>query len=475
MTRMGIAEYTKRCIGHACSKNPLRAVALCGLAQMLSCNATGPAQAPRVLIAPPRPSEQRPSQAVANPRKAPRVVLLSIDGLHPRFVQHPDTYGLAIPNMRALIANGSVARSMKTVFPSLTYPAHVTMVTGALPSEHGIENNFVLDPDGDNKDGWHWYADRIRVPTVWDKATAAGLSVASVYFPVTLGARIRWNVPQFWRAENKEDARLLSLLIDAPLRDELQSEGLALPGEHTTDHARAQIAAYLLREKDPDLLLAYFEDLDTASHKHGPQSEQALRTLEAIDRELGVLRSATEPHGEARDTLWIVVSDHGFASASKRVRIGYALQRAGLLGDVKKKIPSRVTLARSNGMCALYVRRDDDTETHLKLETLLRELARDPKSGIGRVYTRDELIARHAYPGADFAVEGAPGYMFVKSTEAPLVSPSEELGAHGYDPEREDMRATFILSGAGAPKGQDLGDMDIRQVAPTVLRGLGLQ
>jgi predicted AlkP superfamily pyrophosphatase or phosphodiesterase len=474
MTRMGLAEYTKRRVGHACSNVLwIRATfAFWGLAHALSCSPAGQ-PAPRS-VPPPLKSPTDAPQAVTNERRAARrVVLLSIDGLHPRFVQHPETYGLAIPNLRALIADGSIARSMKTVFPSLTYPAHVTMVTGVLPSEHGIENNFVLDPEGDNKDGWHWYADRIRIPTVWDKAAAFGLSVASVYFPVTLGANIRWNVPQFWRAENKEDARLLSLLIDAPLREELQRESLTLPGEHTSDHARAQIASYLLREKDPDLLLGYFEDLDTVSHKHGPQSEQALRTLEAIDREIGLVRSAAEAH--ARDTLWIIVSDHGFANAEKRVRIGFALQRAGLFGDPKKKIPTRVILGRSNGMCALYLRREDDTDAHTRLESLLHELARDPKSGVGRIYTRDELAARHAYPGADFAIEGAPGYMFVKSSEAPLVSPSEELGAHGYDPEREEMRATFILSGEGAPKGQDLGDMDIRQVAPTILQALGLK
>lgn len=400
----------------------------------------------------------------------PRVILLSIDGLHPRFLHRPDVYGLAIPHLRALLADGSMARSMKTVFPSLTYPAHVSMVTGVPPDEHGIDNNMVLDPAGDNKDGWHWYADRIRTPTVWTHAKRAGLHVASVYFPVTLGADIEWNVPQFWRAENQEDARLLHALIEPALRTELQEQGLTLPGEHTSDSVRARLSAYLLREKDPDLLLAYFEDLDAASHKHGPESEQALRTLEAVDRAVGTLREGTT----GRPTTWVIVSDHGFARVDKRVRINVALKQAGLLGDAKRKIPPRVIFARSNAMCAFYLAHEGDQESQIKLETLLLRLARDPKNGVGRIYSRTELDARHAYPGAAVAVEALPGFLFLKSEEPPMVAPSEEHGAHGYDPDRPEMHATFILSGAGAPKGADLGERSILDVAPAVLNALGI-
>jgi predicted AlkP superfamily pyrophosphatase or phosphodiesterase len=431
-----------------------------------------------------------------------RVVLLSIDGLRPAMLLHPEAFGLSIPNLNRLRREGAVAEGMKTVFPSLTYPAHVTMVTGVAPALHGIDNNFVLDPEGDNKDGWHWYAERIRTPTLWRAVAGANKRVASVYFPVTLGADIRWNIPQFWRAENKEDERLLSLLIEPELRNELKEHAIALPGEHTKDHERALAAAYLLKEKDPDLLLAYFEDLDTKSHKHGPNSPEAKATLEQIDAELGRLLAA----GSARPTLWIIVSDHGFAESTQWVKPGVILKKLGLLGrskndklaspavktktanvsgptagtasttpDEAKKDKPRVIVARSNGMFAVYPATQGDDEAIALARREFERLAKVPKSGIGRVYSAEELRSKQGYPGAGFAVEAAPGHMFIRGSDGSIVTKADEAGAHGYDPDRPEMQATFLAYGAGVSPGIGLGHVNITQVAPTVLRAMGLE
>src|SRR6266404_7117167 len=107
------------------------------------------------------------------------VVLISIDGLRPDFVLEADHYDLKIPNLRHLLQQGSYASGVHGVLPTVTYPSHTTLVTGVSPERHGIEANTTFDPLNRNFEGWYWYAEDIKVPTLWDVASDAGLSVAN--------------------------------------------------------------------------------------------------------------------------------------------------------------------------------------------------------------------------------------------------------------------------------------------------------
>jgi len=76
------------------------------------------------------------------------VLMISIDGLRPDYVTQADQRGLEVPNLRRILANGAHAEGVVNVSPTVTYPNHTTLVTGVLPSEHGIYNNELFDPEG---------------------------------------------------------------------------------------------------------------------------------------------------------------------------------------------------------------------------------------------------------------------------------------------------------------------------------------
>src|SRR5262249_11813026 len=139
-------------------------------------------------------------------------------------------------------------------WPSVTYPAHTTLVTGVSPARHGIVNNVVFDPFERNEGGWYWYAADLRVSTLWDVAADAGIDVANATWPVTVGARIRYNLPQFWRAKNEEDEKLLSQISTPGLWADV-ARAAPPPGEHRPDKARADAAAHLIRMHKPGLAL----------------------------------------------------------------------------------------------------------------------------------------------------------------------------------------------------------------------------
>jgi len=47
-------------------------------------------------------------------------------------------------------------RQVEAIYPSLTYPSHVTLVTGVYPKKHGVVNNTLLQPERKSPD-WYWY------------------------------------------------------------------------------------------------------------------------------------------------------------------------------------------------------------------------------------------------------------------------------------------------------------------------------
>jgi predicted AlkP superfamily pyrophosphatase or phosphodiesterase len=100
------------------------------------------------------------------------VLLISIDGLRPDCVLKADEYGLRIPNLRRMISAGAYATAVHGVLPTVTYPSHTTLVTGVSPARHGIYANTTFDPANLNYGGWYWYAEDIKVPTLWDAAGA---------------------------------------------------------------------------------------------------------------------------------------------------------------------------------------------------------------------------------------------------------------------------------------------------------------
>jgi predicted AlkP superfamily pyrophosphatase or phosphodiesterase len=119
------------------------------------------------------------SSWLAMPLAAAPLLVISIDGLHPDYVIEADRHGLEIPTLRSMAREGAYARGVVGVVPTVTFPSHTTLVTGVSPAKHGIVANTPFDPLGTNRDGWYWYAEDIRVPTLWGAAAARGLSRSS--------------------------------------------------------------------------------------------------------------------------------------------------------------------------------------------------------------------------------------------------------------------------------------------------------
>jgi len=418
-------------------------------------------------------------QAVGQEKAAPLLVVISVDGLRPDYITAADAHGAKVPHLRKFLREGTYAQGVTGVIPTVTYPSHTTLMTGVWPAKHGILANLTFDPLQKNHEGWYWYAEDIRVPTLWDAASAAGRTTASIQWPVTVGAKINWNIPEFWRAGTPEDAKLLRV-VSTP---GLLTEGKAAVGEYRggvdatpeSDEVRGKYAVWILENKHPGLLTLHLIALDHIEHEAQAFSPKAMAVLERLDAVIGKVWEAADRVAPGRAFV-AVVSDHGFANYDQQLNLFPAFRKANLFSvDDKGKISDwRAMPWDTGGSAAIVLKDPKNGMTLATVRSLLTKLAADPANGIDRVLEGEELHRKGGYPNASFFLGLKPGWHTGSALSGPVVSSVKAGGTHGELPDLPDLRASFFLVGPGVPAGKNLGLIDMRDVAPTLAREAGL-
>jgi predicted AlkP superfamily pyrophosphatase or phosphodiesterase len=309
------------------------------------------------------------------------------------------------------------------------------------------------------------------------------MTVASVSWPVSVGARsVQYLIPEVWRAVTPEDLKLLRALSTPGLLAEFEpalgpyvsniEAGIA------GDWSRTRYAERIIREKHARFVTVHLAALDHIEHQSGPFSSEANAALEAIDEMVGTLMKAMRT--EAPGAGVCVVSDHGFAKIDRQINLRTAFVKAGLITPNTHRTTSRspaVSEWKADAWSASYLimlkDRNDDTTRHA-VEKLLRELAADPANGIERLLSRKEIAALGGGEDAEFVVDLKPGFSAGTALDGNLVRTIKPGGTHGYAPTHPEMLASFFLSGDGIRSGIDLGEIDMRSIAPTLAKYLGL-
>lgn len=419
-----------------------------------------------------------PVKASAEP-----VLLISIDGLQPADVIDADKRGIAIPNLKRFLTEGTTASGVVGVLPTVTYPSHATLLTGVSPAKHGIVSNTGFDPLQINQAGWYWYASDMKVPTLWDAAAKAGLSTANVHWPVSVAAHsVRWNIPQIWRTGHADDIKLMKALATPGLIDSLEAKlgevyAQGIDETITGDENRGRFVVELISREKPQFMTAYFTALDHEQHSEGPNTAKAHAILELIDAIIG--RVVAAQRAVHPDSVIAVVSDHGFAATATEVNLFRAFIDAGLitLGPDGKIKEWRASPWNAGGSTAVMLAQPDDAALVAQVGALLDKMKADPKNRIAAVVKTNAVKAMGGNPQASFYLNfqlGAYGGGF-KGKDAALIGPSGSKGTHGYFAADPVMRSAFMMMGKGIARGRNLGEIDMRAIAPTMAAILGVQ
>jgi predicted AlkP superfamily pyrophosphatase or phosphodiesterase len=420
------------------------------------------------------------------------VLIISVDGMKPEYVLQADSKGLKVPYLRSLVSHGVYADGVTGVWPTVTYPSHTTLITGVSPAQHGILDNLQFDPQRHFDGAWYWYAQQIRVSTLWEAAHSAGMATASVGWPVTVGATtIDYLIPEYWRITgatedlNPSD-RYLMTAVSRPLGllEQLQtSVGPYMLGNDTTlhgDEIKTRYAVEIIRQHKPAFMTVHLSSLDDAEHEYGVFSGHANEDLEAIDAMLARLTAAARASDPS--TIVAVVSDHGFMPLTHTLNLYVPFVKAGLIDTTQDAAGGTLRITSwkaqpwfAGGMAAVMLKDPDDRATEQVVGELLRKLAADPSNGIASVRGRQEIKELGGFPDAAFIIAFMPGFYGGDRLSGNMVSEiAGTHGGHGFAPELSEMRAAFFLSGANIAHHRDLGVIDMRQIAPTMAQLMGV-
>ena len=410
------------------------------------------------------------------PRRDAHVIMISIDGLVPDYYTAPARLGLKAPNLTRMKLGGAYAEGVEGIFPTVTYPAHTTLITGVRPAIHGIVQNRIFEaPTAPQTEEWYWFANDVKTETLWSLSKKAGLVTASVGWPVTVGADIDYNVPEiFDPKENPRTGKRTARYSTPGLLEKAFAGGSG--GDNSTDGRRTTISEYVINNYKPNLMLIHLVALDDAHHKNGPRTPPALETAERMDGYVGRIIEATRKAGFLDQTTFFLVSDHGFAPVEKKFEPGVALVKAKLitLGSDGKPSDWKAAAWPAGGSCAIVLRDPNDKETAAKVSEVFTRIA-SAKGPIGRLITQPELKRLGSVPTAFLMMDASPNFAFGEALTGPEIHDAKDYkGTHGQLPSRAEMRSALIVYGAAARAGAKMTLARMIDIGPTAAAVLGL-
>jgi Type I phosphodiesterase / nucleotide pyrophosphatase len=392
---------------------------------------------------------------------ATHVVLITIDGCRPDF--YLDS-GWHADNIRALMAGGAYANGVNSVFPSMTYPSHTTIVTGVQPLKHGIYYNT---GPGEKV---YWNDSSIKVPTIWGVATAKGMTVASLLWPVSADAPVAYDIPDIGSLGEKVREQYSK---PAGFVDELRAK--VFDGAASIQYGRdvnvAKIAAYVIGKARPNLMTIHLFSVDHNQHLQGRDGDQVRAAVRGADSAVGIIVQAVRSAGIGDSTVIIVTGDHGFLDVKVNVNPNVWLAQAGLITDLKQD-QWKAQFYSVGGSSYLYLKDRKDKETLKRVQKILGDQPDSIKRLI-RVISRREMDRIGGNPEVEFALSGLDGASFGNGVTGDAVRPGHG-GTHGYFPDFFEIRTGYVAYGPGIRKGAVINEMDQRDQAVIIARLLGL-
>lgn len=352
------------------------------------------------------------------------IILVSIDGFSQNYLSR-----FELPNLSQFATQGVVAEAMVPIFPSKTFPNHISIVTGVYPVKHGIVGNKFYREEvdkiysmGDGKFDSSW----LTAKPIWTIAEQQGKRSA-VYF---------------WPESETRVEGILPTEFYFYLHDR--------PNQQRVEQVKTWLA--LEEQKQPDFIALYFSIVDSAGHDYGRDSSQVKNAVLEADRLIGDLMHFIDTKLSGQANL-VVVSDHGMSQIDK-TKIIYWLDHIS---------PSEKTIVVEE-QTQLFVYSDDRSE----LERFKKVFS---ANDIGaRVYTKPDYPKRWQWQKdehnrlPDLVVDLSPPKTF---SSIQNINEREENSSkyyaetHGYDPYLfPEMNAIFLARGPAFKKGYKLSKFE---------------
>lgn len=376
---------------------------------------------------------------------------------------------------------------VRSIYPSLTYPAHTTMRTGVYPQRHGIVNN----EQGtlcEVSSKWEFFNDAVCAPDIFDACKKKGLSTAAVFWPVTGNHKsIDYLINEYWPQEPGETMR--DCFVNSGSSPEVVRKviepNLHLQENRVHPYCDAFVhacACAMIREFKPNLLMIHPANIDTYRHQTGLFSDLVTHGLHEIDMWLGDIIKAARDASIFDQTDFFIVSDHGQLNITRKSAPNVVFRRQGLIEtDTQGNIRSYKAFCKSTGMSAqVYLKNPASPQERHEVHSVLKEMSSGGLYGISRVYTQEEVRQSEKLGGGfSFVIETDGSTAFINDWNGPASVPflNDDLclgkGAHGHHPEK-GPQPTFFAFGPDMKPGSVVKSCLLVDEAPTFAHALDI-
>lgn len=198
-----------------------------------------------------------------------RVLLVTVDGLRPDVALRAE-----MPNLRSLMRTGCFTFYGLTVNPSMTLPAHVSMLTGLKPERHSVWTDL----------------DSPDEPIVYPSATTLFEAAKKAGYTTAMAA----GKPKF-----------------AALAKPGSLDWSYVPEVYAQDRQVAEQMAAMIRQSQPAVMFMHLAGVDAAGHGSGWGSEDQLTAASEADAALGLVLTTLREQNLMDSTVVVLTSDHG--------------------------------------------------------------------------------------------------------------------------------------------------------------------
>jgi hypothetical protein len=390
------------------------------------------------------------------------LVLISVAGLTPDRYLDGDT----MPVLAALARVGAAAEEVEPVAPAAVYPAHATLVTGVAPADHGVAADQLIGDRGVRL-APPAHASQLRAAALWQRVAEAGGAVASFDWPTTTGATIASLLPDVMPLRAGE--HWTTLAANASTDWIAERVRAAPPAVNTPGAARDALLVELACAafaQSPRLVLLRLRGPERALVEGGPRDPAAASAFAAADAELERLLDCAARAGVLPQAAFVVAGDRALEAVHTVVRPNVWLREGGWITPQGRW----TALVRSNGGSAFVYA--NEARTALQVRQRLEAAAQD--TGVFRIVSADEMIARGADPDAWFGLQAEPGFVFENEAAGAALGPAGARAAGGWLAGRAPPATGLVACGRGVRRGVVVPRMRQLDVAPTLAALLGV-
>ena len=400
-----------------------------------------------------------------------KLLILSIDAMFSEDVEKLKKY----PRIAPFLDRALISRNMAPIYPALTYPCHVSIVSGNLPQKHGVYHNLECAPNAQFQD-WKWYYSDIRCETLFDWFRRAGWSSSAIFWPVSANAPVDYLVPEIW-SYTDDPVNIIKATSGGKAAHiiERHREDVDFTSKFKLDRFAKNCALDIVDEFDPDVMFLHLSLVDSSRHGYGIRHEKVDKAFDQCALWLEEVLEHISRKTDLKELSLVILGDHGHLNCKGSLSVNKLFAQRGWV-DVpfpQKRTDCRAFCHAAGVSAQVYV---NDPSIRQEAETLFETLKGD--GWLLNWYSKEAAAECGLTGPFDYVLEAGEGCFFVDAAKPDFFTPTLAkdggpcIGKHGHFPGRGD-KPPFIFSHPSLTCQQTC-DHSILDIAPTICKVLGI-